>query len=352
MAEHLEDGGISPKDKVPCVSEDPGAQVYNIKSAALPHFDQMAYSLRKSVESLPTNHRRNIIKLSVIPGSFTLDAARNILDYQKRNIVSIQLDLHTLTYRSLLESEIDEDLYQTSTTGLRYHMDLPLRSFIIRLVEESGGELLQTYADAKKSYLAYYGERLHTITKCLQEDFVDAMEKLDEDRANYEYFFEMLKTTPEEFQNPDTLWWVYIAAELIYYVEDRVKFYSALASEAKSRGDMLSYANNTSLEVLQLLDLGHDPNILLQKLQKVEDIINKQEGKPKDRVKLMSLAYCYYVRGDILSRYQRATEAIPWLEKCVEIRRDVLGGESGNHLLIARALNTLGCAIQQKGSHH
>ena len=310
--------------------------------------DQMAYCLRNCVESLPTNHRRNIIKLSVIPGSFTLDAARNILDYRKRDIVSLQLDLQTLKYRSLLESEKDDDSYENSTKGLRYHMHLLLRSFIIRLVEETGGELLQIYTDAKKSYLAYYGKRLRRLSKRLQEDFISALEKLNEDRANYMYFLEMLKTAPEEFQNPDIIWWVYLAAELIYFTNDRLKFYRAMASEAKSRDDMLSYANNTSLEVMQLLDLGHDPDMLLQKLQEVEDIINKQAGSPKDRRKRMSLAYCYCVRGDILSRFQRATEAIPWLEKCVDIRRDVLGGESGNHLLIARALNILGCAIQQK----
>ncbi|XP_072023040.1 uncharacterized protein [Amphiura filiformis] len=356
VASRLQDGSISPKDMVSFLSADAGPQLGNVMRAlshlGLAKDDQMAFCLRNSVESLPANHRRNIIKLSVIPGSFTLDAARNILDYRKRDIESLQLDLQTLKYRSLLESEKDEDMYQTSTKGLRYHMHLLLRSFIIQLVEISGGELAAIYKEAKRSYLSYYGKRLRRLTKRLQEDFVSALAKLNEDRANYIRFLEMLKTStdmPEEFQAPETVWWVYLAVELIYFTEDRLKFYRLLAIEAKNRGDMLGYANSTSYEIMQLLDLGHDADSLLQKLAEIEDVINNHVTKGAS--KSMSLATCYYVRGDILSRYQpqqRAAEAIPWLEKAVDIRRNILGGESGNHLLIARALNSLGTAVQTK----
>ncbi|XP_072023153.1 uncharacterized protein [Amphiura filiformis] len=337
------------------LSDDTGPRSDNVMRVlshlGLAKDDQTAFSIRNSVESLPANDRQNIIKLSVIPGSFTLEAARNILNYRKRDIVLLKLDLQTLKYRSLLEGSGGEDMYQTSTKGLRYHIHMLLRSFIFELVKIAGGELAALYKEAERSYLTYYGKRLRKLSEHLQQDFVSALAKLNEDRANYVRFLGMLKTSqdlPEAFQlqTSETPGSAYLAVELIYFPQDRLKFYQLLAIAAKNRGDMLGYAYNTSYEIMQRLDLGQDADSLLQKLAEIEDIIHNQPTH--DTNESMVLATCYYVRGDILSRYQRAAEAIPWLEKALDIRRAIFGGDSGNHLLIARALNSLGTAVQTK----
>ena len=338
------------------LADDKGTSNVGNVMKALSHLglakdDQIGICLRNSVESLPENHRRNIIRLSVIPGSFTLDAARNILDYRKRDIVSLQFDLQTLKYRGLLESEKDDatgsvSYHQPSTKDLRYKMHLLLRSFIVHLAKASDGELATVYKDAERRYVTYYGKRLRRLTRRLQEDFSDAFVKLQDDQANYMQFLEMLKSSDlEEYQSPEITWWVFLAVELLYFPKDRLKFYHILAEEAKNRGDMIGFANNTSQEVIQFLELGYDPEILLGKLQEVEDTLSQLRGKNEERKRRMCLATCYCVRGDVLTRYQRATEAIPWLEQAVEMRRDILGP---NHLLIGRALNSLGTAVQTK----
>ncbi|XP_022095060.1 uncharacterized protein LOC110981642 [Acanthaster planci] len=347
VASRLQDQTVQPKDLIRYLSSGSGEQASRI-TRALSHLglalsDQIGPCLKTSIESLPEVHRRNLVKLAVIPGSFTVEVARVILGYPRKNQMELQLDLQALKYRSLLESKQDDGERSKKEGNVRYSLHLLLRSFVEEMAHESEGDLQQIFKAAEVQFVDYFGKRMKKIAKMLQVKAVVALARLQDDAANYLKALNIIKVS-KEYHNPDTIFWMYIVVEMLLFTDGRIKFYRERAESAKKCGQMQVYAESKCYEVYQLSQLGYKADDLLPMLKEAEDELTKLDKEKQPISVQLSLATCYHFQGDVHLNNRNWKEALPQIQKAVDIRKRYLG----DHLLTARAYNSLGSAFQDK----
>ena len=193
VASRLQDQTVKPKDLLRYISPASGDREQGLNiTKALSHFglsqsDQIGPCLKNTIQNLPAVKRRNLIKLAVIPGTFTLKVARVILGYRRKQQVELQLELQALKYRSLLDSkqETDSRWSQSKEDSTRYSLHLLLRSFVQQFVQETEGEMETLFNEAEMLFVDYYGKRIKKLAKLLQSRAVAALGNLQEDSANY-----------------------------------------------------------------------------------------------------------------------------------------------------------------------
>ncbi|XP_038051144.1 uncharacterized protein LOC119724253 [Patiria miniata] len=357
VASRLQDQTVKPKDLIQYLSAGSGQQALRI-TRALSHLglalsDQIGPCLKTSIDSLPQAHRRNLVKLSVIPGSFTLEVARVILGYPRKRQMELQLDLQALKYRSLLESKQEDDdeeaggAFSKSRSkkegGTRYSLHLLLRSFVEQMARESEDEMQGIFKEAEAKFVDYFSKRMKKIAKMLQVKAMVAMARLQDDAANYLKALHIIKSS-KEYHNPDTIFWMYIVVEMLLFTNERLKFYRERAESAKECGQMQVYAESRCYEVYQLSEIGHKSDTLLPMLQEAEDELEKLDKEIQPISIQLSLATCYHFRGDVYLNDRDWKQAIPQIQKALDIRKHYLG----EHLLTARTYNSLGAALQDK----
>ncbi len=351
IAKRLQDGCSQLKDIIPSTPTVPSSQKKDI-SQSLSHLNlksttQHQQCLQSAFESLRDTHKLNLIKLATIPGRFSLDAARKIVKYRKRDLAILQYDLHDLHYLGLLDIKRENASNQFSDKVAIYSIPHTLRAFVIALVKSKGGDDLKAFYKAQNRFIQFFGKKLRNICKLLQTDLGSALSQLRQDLDNYLGFLEILKGA-EDFRPSENLWWVVLASELMLSAKDGQEFYRHMADGAKQRDDKHAFADLRCYEILHRKDLGHDPEELLQQLKEVQDILSTKIDSSGDvRSKQYSLASCYCLRGELLTQTSKASEAVQWLQQAVSLRKQLLGEE---HFLVARTLYALGVSMKMKAS--
>ena len=352
VANRLQDGTIHHQDLL--ASSDVVKSMTHLKISPSEQHNQC---LHGTIESLTATQRVNIIKLSAITGPFSLDGARKILKYRKKNTGVLRFDLQDLKYFGLLEIRrtSDNSSAQFSDNVAQYSVPLSIRAFVESFIHsDTGASSLKEYQKAQNRFIRFYGEKLRNICKTLQADLRSGLTQLRRDSANYLGFLEILKSA-EDFKPSENLWWVVLAVELMYSPNEACEFYAHLAAQAKKRDDLHAFADLRCYQIMQLKELGQDPESLLEQMFEVQDILNnKVDISEGIRSKHFSLATCYCLRGDLLTAAGKTSEAIQWLQQAVSLRKQILGdddeadGDTGGHFLTARALNALGVALKKQ----
>ena len=342
IANRLQDGTAQLKDILPTLGSCKVDVSQSLSRLSLSSNIQLKYCL----QSLQEKYKLNIINLSAIPGCFSLEAARKIMKYRKKDIAKLQYDLQDLRYLGLLEIKRGESSNQFSEKVSVYGMPHRLRAFVVDFVKSEAGDDLKVFHKAQNRFIQFYGKKLRNNCKLLQTDACSGLLQLQQDVGNYRGFLDILKIA-DDFKPSKNLWWVILAIERLLSPSEAQKLYNHMSQQAKQRGDMHSFADLRCYEIMQLTNLGHDPEELLQQLTEVQDILNQTLDSSVDiRGKQFSLASCYCLRGELLTQTNKASEAIQWLQQAVSLRKEALG--DGHHFLIARALRSLGIAMKTK----
>ena len=194
VASRLQDQTIKPAELLRYLSAESGDREHGLRITktlshlGLPLSEQIVPCLKNSIKSLPDVHRRNLVKLAVIPGLFTIKAARIIIGYKHKCKVELELELQALKYRSFLDSKQETEtdrLCSTKKSSTRYSMHLLLRSFVQQLAEESEGDLLKFSKEAEMQFVEYFAKRMRRIAEKLHVNAVVALAHLQDDSANY-----------------------------------------------------------------------------------------------------------------------------------------------------------------------
>ncbi|XP_071487617.1 uncharacterized protein [Diadema antillarum] len=342
VSSRFQDGTISPHEMIRHLSHrnDDQAQrlVGSLSHLGLAKADQLTMSLLSTVERLPIVHQRNIIRLSVVPGSFDMKAAQEILGYPKNDPVGLKLDLQALKYRSLLESGLEETEGKISSDSPRYSIHLLLRSFLQQMCADDTQDLAKEYAKGEQGFIQHFGKKMRRTTKTFQKDFRKALASKQNEKANFMYLLNCIKTKhlPTEKESD----WLHTAVELMMVPKERLSFYRTCKQRAKAEGQLAIYAEFCCFESQQLLDLGFDVQVILPLFDEAEEILAELPNQDSDSVQL-SYATLYHFRGNLFARRLKATDALKPLEKALKIRKKVLG----DNFLTARTLNVLGQAM-------
>ncbi|PIK34395.1 hypothetical protein BSL78_28782 [Apostichopus japonicus] len=264
LGSRFQDGTIKPKDLLKYLQNTKSKGrgiIHSLTHLNLAASDQLSLCLESSIRALPNDHKNHLIKLAVIPGTFSLKAARDILDLKKRSRVELQLDLQAIMYRSLLESDRNEARGPNDPEegDMRYSMHLLLRSFIQQLVldnEEEG----KIYRDAEKKFIHHYGGKLRKICHLMEKDYVEALSKRDADHANYQEVLALLQSSTK-YDSPEITKWLHMAVSHLMVPKQRRAFFQKRALIMKENKQMHSYADYKCHEMYQLLLAGEPQNL-------------------------------------------------------------------------------------------
>ena len=348
LANRLQDGSVHLQDMLSTTGQKTDI-TKSLSRLSLAQNDQLQQHLKACFQSISKKHRQNMIKLASIPGTFSLEAARKILKYSKKakDVAALQYDLHNLKYHGLLEIKKIETSNQFSDKIAMYTVPASLRAFLIDMVKGDASDDLKTFYKAQNKVIQFFGKKLKNICKLLQSDVRSALSQLRQNLDNYMGFLMILKNA-EDFRPCENLWWVMLAVELLFAPSEGQEFYHQLTEQAKLRNDMHAYADLKCYEILYRNKLEHDPKKLLQELKEVQDILNKQVDSSGDvRSKQFSLATCYCLRGELLTKTKQASEAVQWLQQAVSLRKQLL---KEGHFLTARAVHSLGTAMKVRAA--
>ena len=343
VASRFQDGTISPKEMIKHLKRHDDAQaqrlVGSLSHLGLAKTDQLTFSLMNTIQKLPESHQRNIIRLSVIPGSFDMRAAQEILGYQKKDRVGLKLDLQALKYRSLLESDVEDISKKKSSEASRYSMHLLLRSFLQHLCADKSYPMAEEYKKGEKGFMKHFGKKMQRTAKIFQKDFVKALASKQDEKANFMYLLDCFKE--KHFPSDEENEWLNLAVELMMVPKERVAFYRTCKNRAKREGRMQMYAEFCCHETQQLVDLGFDVETIMPLFEEAENILKGLPDKNTHSAQL-SLATLYHFRGNVIARRLKGEDALQQLKDALDIRKKILG----DHFLTARTINVLGQAMQ------
>ncbi|KAJ8030287.1 hypothetical protein HOLleu_26651 [Holothuria leucospilota] len=356
VGSRFQDGNIKPKELLKYLQNTKSKGrgiIHTLTPLNVRESDQLSVCLESSIRALPEAHKNYLIRLSVIPGTFSIKAARDILDFKSGKKVELQLDLQNIMNRSLLESDRNEAVgpKDAEEDETRYSMHLLLRSFIQQMVLENDEEA-KIYREAEKKFISHFGGKLRKICRMMETDYVTALNKKDADYANYQEVLMLLQSSTR-YDSPEIAKWLNTAVNHLMVPKNRRTFFQKRAQIMKEQKNMHSYADYKCHEVFQLLLAGEPAEPLLKILDEAEGHLKSLSKKDSEEVQL-SLALCCQVRGDVLigqgrlsetHRRKCAKDAKPFLEKALHIRKKYFG----EHFLTARSLLSLGSASQTIG---
>ena len=282
--------------------------------------------------------RLNVIKLASIPGSFSLDAARKVLKSSKKNSALLRYDLQDLKYLGLLEVKQVESSKQLSGKVALYSMHTGIRSFVIEYVQSRPDDL-KVFQKARIRHFRFYEKKLRKICKMVEKDMCNALVRLREDQANYLSFLETLKMTDgfRPYENP----WVLVATELLLSSDEGHRLFGFMADQAKQSEDFYAFADFKCYQIKHLKDLKNNPEDLLQQLSDIQDIFEKNDSAVDSNSKYVSLATLYCVRGELLVKTNKTTEAMLLLRKAENLQKQLSSARSAHRFLVARAVKSL-----------
>ncbi|XP_041482511.1 uncharacterized protein LOC121429514 [Lytechinus variegatus] len=343
VASRFQDGTVTPRDMIKHLSrhDDVQAQrlVGSLTHLGLAKDDQLAYSLMNTIQKLPEAYQRNLVRLSVIPGTFNMKAAQDILEYPHKDRVGLKLDLQALKYRSLLESDVVEVEGKSNTGSARYSIHLLLRSFLQQLCTKTDNPLAVEYEKGEDRFMSHFGKKIKRTATIFQKDFVKALSAKQDEKANFMHVLECfkLKKFPSDEEND----WLHMAVELMMVPKERLSFYRSCKDRAEREGKKQMCAEFCCHESQHLVDLGFDVEAIMPLFDKAESILKELPDQKSYSVQL-SYATLYHFRGNVITRRLNGKDALEQLKKCLQIRKEILG----DHFLTTRTLNLLGQAMQ------
>ncbi|XP_072051222.1 uncharacterized protein [Amphiura filiformis] len=343
-ASRLQDGSLTIEDLHPTKTSQKTDDVTNsLSGLQISSKDQLQQCLRSSFESLPKKHKLNVIKLAVAPGSFSLDAARKILKTHKKRLSVLQYDLQELKYLGVLEVKQVEFKDLTGKTAV-YSMHTNMRSFLIQFVKQSS-DYSKVFHKAQRRHFQFYGKKLRKISKMVQDDLCNALVRLREDQANYIGFLDILKIT-DGFRPSENLW-VLVASELLLSPTEGLKFFGFMAEQAKKDDDLYAFADLKCYQLKYLNNVKQDPEELLRQLTEVQDILDKKiNGEVDAFSKQLSLATLCCLRGELLAKTNKTSEARQLLQQAEGLQRQLDGAKTSHRFLVCRAVNSLKNAMK------
>eukprot|EP00057_Strongylocentrotus_purpuratus_P029101 XP_011683575.1 PREDICTED: uncharacterized protein LOC100890186 [Strongylocentrotus purpuratus] len=343
VSSRFQDGTITPRDMIKHLSRHDDVQanrlVGSLTHLGLAKDDQLAFSLLSTIEKLPEAYQRNLVRLSVIPGTFDMKAAQDILEYQRKDRVGLKLDLQALKYRSLLESDVGEVEGKSKTGSARYSIHLLLRSFLQQLCTKTDNPLVAEYEKGEERFMKHFGKKIQRTAAVFQKDFVKALSAKQDEKANFMHVLEYFKFKkfPSDKEND----WLHMAVELMMVPKERRSFYSICKGRAEKEGKKQLYAEFCCHESQHLVDLGFDVEAIMPLFDQAESILKELPDQTSNSVQL-SYATLYHFRGNVMTRRLKGIDALKQLKDCLRIRKEI----HGDHFLTVRTLNLLGQAMQ------
>ncbi|XP_078614517.1 uncharacterized protein LOC144883768 [Branchiostoma floridae x Branchiostoma japonicum] len=330
IARHLKDGRISPAEALSQLVTKGRKTQQALRPSAVSEEENIFDCLRITFDALPDKLKNILVSLSVFQGSFTCDAANEILGSSSR--LNTELDLEFVQDRNLLEYDYIND---------RYDLHTLVRVFLSKC--HKGSEALtKARTEAEKRFLQYYSVLAQNLSKESTSKFFAAFSRFEEERANFHYYIELSATKGEvvDFESKSAIdMWskVYLFFHTFLSIDERERYFEGRAKAAEKEGNTLNHAFMKCWQAEQLLERGLRDDAL-KIVGKLTKTLREVEKTNNSNGVQLTLARCYYIKGRALEYRKQHKDSLKLLEDALAIEKQVLK----NHTLTARTLNMLG----------
>ncbi|XP_019643984.1 PREDICTED: uncharacterized protein LOC109485032 [Branchiostoma belcheri] len=330
IARHLKDGRISPAEALSQLITKGRKAKQALRPSAVSEEENIFDCLRMTFDALPDKLKNILVSLSVFQGSFTCDAANEILGSSSR--LNTELDLEFVQDRNLLEYDDLND---------RYDLHTLVRVFLSKA--HKGSEMLtKARTQAEKRFLQYYSVLAQNLSMESTTKFFEAFSRFEVERANFHYYIELSATKGKvvdfESKSDIDMWSkVYLFFHTFLSIDERERYFEGRAKAAELEGNTLNHAFMKCWQAEQLVERGllNDALKIVGKLMKT--LTEMEKTKNSDGLQL-TLARCYYIKGRVLVYRKQHKDSLKLLEDTLGIEKQVLK----KHTLTARTLNMLG----------
>ena len=312
-------------------------------------------ALSITYEELPQHLKEVLLKLSVLPTSFSLQQGAMILGRDKPD--EVKYDLEDLRKWCLIDKENFDDFDCGVNDDDTYYYIHPLvRSTCLTKLKSS--KLYEVaYEDAVRRFFVYINDRLKQLTELGHKDFSRALSKFQLEKTNVFHYLELdmgnkfgckvnetEQTTVNPTPLPDTREGLYSIFETFLEPSKRLEYYQNRSRVMLSRKEIEGWAYLQGWVADELVvkakyddawETVEEPLKILQVRETESGITNDLE---RARAQLM------YVKGRVLVGRREYSKAFEVLKQALSMQQRILG----NHSVTARCLNALGYAYYNK----
>ncbi|XP_033637587.1 uncharacterized protein LOC117298435 [Asterias rubens] len=312
-------------------------------------------ALSITYEELPQHLKEVLLKLSVLPTSFSLQQGAMILGRDKPD--EVKYDLEDLRKWCLIDKENFDDFDCGVNDDDTYYYIHPLvRSTCLTKLKSS--KLYEVaYEDAVRRFFVYINDRLKQLTELGHKDFSRALSKFQLEKTNVFHYLELdmgnkfgckvnetEQTTVNPTPLPDTREGLYSIFETFLEPSKRLEYYQNRSRVMLSRKEIEGWAYLQGWVADELVvkakyddawETVEEPLKILQVRETESGITNDLE---RARAQLM------YVKGRVLVGRREYSKAFEVLKQALSMQQRILG----NHSVTARCLNALGHAYYNK----
>ncbi|XP_070563552.1 uncharacterized protein [Ptychodera flava] len=318
----LTDPNVTVEELVKCMEKNPVDTLRGLCESGLTADNTIEVGFRALVRTLNEDQRRNLVMLTVIPGTFTIEAAASILGIQANKDFSFLTKgkIRVLQKINLIgASETDRGELMTSSAKYptRYSIHFLIRTCVCDILIEEDPTCRKHHDNAIKRYAAYYTKKMKKLNKLVSTDHRRVMREKEMDATNFHRVIELISEKTEidvpEIQDISGL------LDLFLNSKERYDYYHKACLFERRRGNAVKFSQYRCWEVTQLLQRGHSIEALYPM---VDEALRSLEGVPNQRERKevqIAFARCYHCMGDIFHERGKAKDALKWLHRSKQI---------------------------------